>query len=59
MDIKIELDNRDGYYYVKERVSKQWKMRSRHPSMDLALRALLNEEEGKLATEIFNTVGIS
>ena len=85
MDIKIELDNRDGYYYVKERVSKQWKMRSRHPSMDLALRALLkeeegkvskllrrvanymcgghyeprNDEEGKLATEIFNTVGIS
>lgn len=85
MDIKIELDNRDGYYYVKERVSKQWKMRSRHPSMDLALRALLKEEEGKvskllrsvanymcgghyeprndeegrLAKEIFNTVGIS
>ena len=21
MDIKIELDDRDGYYYVKERVS--------------------------------------
>ena len=58
MDIKIELDNRYGYYYVKERVSKQWKMRSRHPSMDLALRALL-KEEGQLAKEIFNTVGIS
>jgi len=49
MDIKIELDNRDGYYYVKERVSKQWKMRSRHTSMDLALRALLKEEEGNVS----------
>ena len=85
MDIKIELDERDGYHYVKERIGKQWKMRSRHKSLDLALRALLkeeenkvskllrrvanymcgghyeprNDEEGQLAKEIFNTVGLS
>lgn len=49
MDYKIEKDDRDGYYYVREREKSQWKMRSRHPSLDLALRALLKEEENKVS----------
>jgi hypothetical protein len=50
MDIKIEKDNRDGYYYVRERVNTQWKMRSRHPTMDIALRSLLKDSDSKVET---------
>ena len=55
MDYKIEKDDRDGYYYVREREKSQWKMRYRHPDLDSALKSLLKESDNKV-TELLRRV---
>ena len=48
MDYKIEKDDRDWFYYVREREKSQWKMRSRPPDLDSALKSLLKESDNKV-----------
>ncbi len=48
MDIKIEQDDRDGYYYVKQRHGKIWKMKSRHMTFEQAIMSLVTEHESKV-----------
>ena len=40
MNLRIELDERDGFTYVREKVGKVWKHRFRGTSMPYVLKTL-------------------
>ena len=54
-DLKILRDHNDGYLYVWENVSTQWKMKARYRTWTDALNSLMEKQRRKLAMKICST----